>query len=85
MADDTCINDILNVGSDVEMTILDLAKKIIEVTTSTSKIIHLPALKEGDMTRRCPDTSKMKSILKKDLITLDEGIEKLINFYENRK
>jgi UDP-glucose 4-epimerase len=85
MADDTCINDILNVGSDVEMTILDLAKKIIEVTTSTSQIIHLPALKEGDMTRRCPDTSKMKSILKKDLITLDEGIEKLINFYENRK
>jgi len=60
MQSDECVNDVLNVGSDKEMTILDLAQKIITITNSKSPIIHLPALEEGDMTRRCPDTSKMK-------------------------
>ena len=84
MISDECINDVLNVGSDIEMTILELAKKVIEVTKSKSKIIHLPALEEGDMTRRCPDTSKMKKILKRDLIKLEDGLKKLIDHYENR-
>ncbi len=79
-----CVNDVLNVGSDIEMTILDLAKKILHITNSKSELIHLPALEEGDMTRRCPDTSKMKNILKRDLVSLEVGIQKLINHYENR-
>jgi UDP-glucuronate decarboxylase len=85
MESDECVNDVLNVGSDKEMTILDLAQKIIAITNSKSPIIHLPALEEGDMTRRCPDTSKMKKILKRDLISLEDGINKLVDFYENRK
>lgn len=84
MQSDDCKNDVLNIGSDIEMTILDLAKKVIEVTNSKSDIIHLPALEEGDMTRRCPDTSKMKTILKRDLVSLEVGIKKLIDHYENR-
>jgi len=79
-----CVNDVLNIGSDKEMTILELAETIIKITKSTSPIIHLPALEEGDMTRRCPDTSKMKKIIQRDLIGLEEGIQKLINHYENR-
>jgi UDP-glucuronate decarboxylase len=78
-------NDVLNIGSDIEMTILDLAKIIIVVTNSNSEIIHLPALEEGDMTRRCPDTTKMKNILKRELVSLETGIKKLIDHYENRK
>lgn len=85
MESDECVNDVLNVGSDKEMTILDLANKIIEMTNSKSPIIHLPALEEGDMTRRCPDTSKMKKILKRESISLEDGINKLVDFYENRK
>jgi len=85
MESDECVNDVLNVGSDKEMTILDLAQKIIAITNSKSPIIHLPALEEGDMTRRCPDTSKMKKILKRELISLEDGINKLVDFYENRK
>ena len=80
----TCINDVINIGSDKEMTILDLAKKIIAISNSSSQIIHLDPLEEGDMTRRCPDTTKMKKILGRDLISLEEGITKLINHYENR-
>jgi UDP-glucuronate decarboxylase len=84
MNNENCINDVLNVGSDIEMTILDLAKKVIAISNSNSKIIHLPPLEEGDMTRRCPDTTKMKTILGRELISLEDGIIKLINHYENR-
>ncbi len=84
MNDVNCKNEVLNVGSDVEMTILDLANKIVKITNSKSLILHLSALEEGDMTRRCPDTSKMQNILKRDLISLEVGIQKLVNHYENR-
>jgi nucleoside-diphosphate-sugar epimerase len=74
------INDVVNIGSDIEYTIRELAEKVINITKSKSKIIHLPPLKEGDMTRRQPDISKMKKILQKDLLILDEGIKKMITF-----
>lgn len=76
---DLAINQIINVGSEIEISILELAKLIIRITNSKSKIIHLPALKEGDMTRRMPDISKMKAILGKELVTLKEGIDMLIS------
>ena len=76
--DDHFINDVVNVGSDVEMSIKQLALKIIEMTGSSSPIVHLPALTEGDMTRRKPDITKMKQILKRDLLSVDEGIKKMI-------
>lgn len=78
MFEGKCINDVLNVGSDLEQTILSLAQNIIKITKSNSQIIHLPPLEEGDMTRRCPDTSKMKAILGRPLITLEQGIKNLI-------
>lgn len=78
------INDVLNVGSDDEMTILELANRIIKFTNSKSDIVHLPALKEGDMARRCPDNSKMRDLLGRDLIPLEDGLKNLIDFYENR-
>jgi len=72
-------NEVINVGSDVEMTILELANTIIKKTNSSSKIVHLPPLEEGDMTRRCPDITKMKALLKRELTSLEEGLEILIN------
>lgn len=72
------INDIVNIGNDVEMPVLELAKLIISITKSNSKILHLPALPEGDMTRRQPDNTKMKSILNRDLITIEEGINRML-------
>ncbi|CAN5401585.1 NAD-dependent epimerase/dehydratase family protein [soil metagenome] len=72
------VNDVANIGSDYEMTILDLARKIIEVSGSKSNIVFLPALKEGDMTRRCPDITAMRSLLNRKMTTLEDGINKLI-------
>lgn len=73
------INDTVNLGSDEEITILDLAHKVKKLTNSLSEIRHIEPLKEGDMTRRQPDTSKMKKILGRDLIDLDSGILKTYN------
>ena len=81
----TCLNDVINIGSDKEQTILSLAQEIIKITNSKSEIKFLPPLAEGDMMRRCPDTSKMKKILNRDLISLEEGIKKLVNHYKNNK
>ncbi|MBC7413177.1 MAG: GDP-mannose 4,6-dehydratase [Bacteroidia bacterium] len=72
------INDTINVGGENEITILELAQTIIDVTQSKSKIVHAPALKEGDMTRRCPDISKMKTLLAKDLLPLHQGLQQLL-------
>ncbi|WP_458627293.1 NAD-dependent epimerase/dehydratase family protein [Winogradskyella sp. PC D3.3] len=79
--EDAYVNDVLNIGNGNEISILHLAEKIIELTNSTSEIIFLPSLKEGDMTRRCPDITKMKSLLGRDLVTVEEGIMKMINHY----
>ncbi|HOY30856.1 MAG TPA: NAD-dependent epimerase/dehydratase family protein [Bacteroidales bacterium] len=71
-------NDIINIGNDNEITILDLAKKIIQLTNSSSKIVHKPPLEEGDMNRRLPDTTKMRKLIGRPMLSIDEGIKKLI-------
>ncbi|HET6226723.1 MAG TPA: NAD-dependent epimerase/dehydratase family protein [Bacteroidia bacterium] len=72
------VNDVLNIGNDHLCTIMDLAKLIIKLTGSKSKIVHLPPLKEGDMTRRQPDNGKMQLILGRPLVTLEDGIKMML-------
>jgi nucleoside-diphosphate-sugar epimerase len=74
---DHFINDVVNVGSDEELSILSLAQVIIKVLGSKSKIIHLPPLSEGDMARRKPDISKMRVVLDRALTPLEKGILKV--------
>ena len=72
------VNDVVNIGSNFEITILDLAKKIIKMTGSSSKITHLPDLKEGDMKRRLPDITKMQKLLNRQPIKIEDGIKKIL-------
>ena len=74
-----CINDVVNIGSDVETHIIDLAQRIIDLSKSSSTIEHLPPLKEGDMTRRKPDNGKMMDILDRQLIPLNDGLKTIID------
>lgn len=76
-------NEVINIGNDAEIQIIDLARKIIEATNSKSKIINLPPLKEGDMTRRQPDITKMKQLVKRPLTPLDKGLKELITYKKN--
>jgi|JI10StandDraft_1071094.scaffolds.fasta_scaffold268276_1 UDP-glucuronate decarboxylase len=71
-------NDVINIGSEKLMTVLELANLVIKITKSKSKIVHVPALKEGDMTRRQPDNTKMKEILGRELISVEDGIKKMM-------
>ena len=72
------VNDVVNVGGNIEIPIVELARIIIGITGSSSKIVHLPALVEGDMTRRLPDTSKMQQLLNREMTSLEDGIRNVI-------
>jgi UDP-glucose 4-epimerase len=80
------VNDVVNVGGEDEVPILELAKTIIKLTNSDSKIVHLSALEDGDMTRRRPDTTKMKQLLNnKTLVSLEDGLKMVIENHKSIK
>lgn len=68
MENPKCFGQVINMGSDAEVTINALAEKAIELTSSDSKIKYVPyaeAYGEGfeDMQRRVPSLEKAKSII----------------------
>jgi len=75
------VNDVVNVGSDIEISVLKLAETVKSTLGSSSQIVHLPALKEGDMTRRKPDITKMRTVLQRELTSLEEGIRRVAQSY----
>lgn len=80
--DDSYKNEVYNIGSDIIITIKELAETIIELTNSKSKIVYLPPLRDGDMTRRQPDNSKMRDLLDRDLLSYKDGIKKIIKSWQ---
>ncbi len=82
MNDERYENDVFNIGNDQLITIKDLAETLIKLSNSNSKIVYFPPLPEGDMTRRQPDLTKMKQILNRDLLGLEEGIKKVLSSWK---
>ncbi|MBF0465107.1 MAG: SDR family oxidoreductase [Nitrospirae bacterium] len=73
----------VNLGNPGEFTILELAKKIIQLTGSKSKIVYKP-LPPDDPTQRQPDISIAKKVLNwEPAIPLEEGLVKTIAFFES--
>ncbi len=81
------VNEVFNVGSNHETSVLELAEIIIRLSGSSSKIIHLPALEEGDMTRRKPSNDKMvKELLNgRELLPMEEGLKKTIEHFKSKR
>lgn len=79
-------NDVFNIGSENEVSMLELAELIVKKTGANSRIVHLPALSEGDMDRRRPSIERMKSILLdgEELVSLEDGIEQTIDDMKRR-
>jgi nucleoside-diphosphate-sugar epimerase len=74
----------VNIGNPYEMTVLEFAKKIIELTGSKSSIVYKP-LPEDDPQVRQPDISKAKKILGWDpKVELEEGLGKTIEYFRER-
>jgi len=75
-------NEPVNLGNPVEMTIRELAGKIIELTGSKSKIVFKP-LPVDDPKVRQPDITKAGKILKwEPKVSLDEGLGKTIAYFK---
>lgn len=72
----------VNVGNDGEYTILDLAKMIIELTNSSSKIIFKP-LPSDDPCQRKPNLNLAKEKLNYEpTIHIKDGLKKTIEYFE---
>lgn len=77
--------EILNIGNDEEISILDLAKLIIESARSDSYVVF-EALPRDDPRRRRPDISKAGNILGwRPKISLKEGLKKTIRWSDSEK
>lgn len=71
----------INIGNPDEMTLIDMANEIIQLTNSKSKIIYEP-LPIDDPKKRRPDISKAREILQwEPKIGRKEGLEKTIEYY----
>lgn len=69
--------EVYNLGNDKEVTIIDLAKAIVKITKSKSKIKFTPRPLH-DHNRRHPDLSKVKKLSWKPKVSLEEGFRKTI-------
>ena len=72
----------VNIGNPEEFSILEFAKKVINKTNSSSKIINCP-LPYDDPTQRKPNINLAKENLNwEPKIKLDEGLDKTIKYYK---
>ena len=83
---DKAVGEVFNVGNNQQISIMELARKVIEITDSKStieKVAYEEAYPEGfeDMQRRVPDISKIKRVLDwAPEINLDQIIKDIAAF-----
>ena len=71
----------MNIGNPDEFTVIELARKVLELTRSSSKIEHLP-LPVDDPRVRQPDISRARKILNwEPKVKLEEGLRRTIDFF----
>jgi len=76
--------DPINLGTNDEVTMLDLAKRIRELCGSTSEIVFKP-LPADDPKQRQPDLSRARRIIRWDpTTTLEAGLRKTIAYFRGR-
>ena len=77
-------NDPINIGNPNEMTIKEMADKIVQATNSKSKIIHVP-LPEDDPKIRQPDITLARKYLNwKPVVSLDQGLQSTLEYFKNQ-
>jgi len=75
--------EVVNLGSSLELSILDLASKIREVTRSKS-VLEFHQLPKDDPKRRCPDTSKIAALIGwHPIVSFDEGLERTVSWFSS--
>ncbi len=85
------VGEVYNIGSEEEVTIKDLAKRIKKMAKSSSPIVYIPYEKvygKGfeDMERRKPDITKIKKLIRfTPTYPLEQTLELIIEYYRKRK
>jgi UDP-glucuronate decarboxylase len=83
MEADDSVTGPVNLGNPYEMSILELAKKIIAITSSKS-VLEEKSLPGDDPTQRCPDIGRAKNQLGwAPTIALEDGLKKTIRYFKN--
>ena len=74
---------VINVGSETEITILELAHLIKDKVNPTLVLKHMESL-QGSISRRSPDVTLMKKYYPSKLTQLEHGIDKTVSYYLER-
>jgi len=78
------VNDPVNIGNPQELTIEQIAQRIIEMTGSNSRIIYKP-LPEDDPKVRKPDITRARTLLGwEPIVSLDDGLSKTIEYFRRK-
>jgi len=91
MDNSSAVGQVFNIGSNQEITILELAERVKQLTQSDSEIVFMPydeAYEEGfeDMPRRVPDISKISELVGfRPEMSLDGILESVIDFQSGRR
>ena len=80
-----CSNQIINLGNPIEISILDLATKVMKQMNLKPKFEFINE-REGDHLRRCPDITKLIGIIGDyKFLTLEDGLTNTIKYYKKLK
>ena len=91
MENEAAVGQVFNIGSNEEITILELAQRVKELTRSSSDIVFVPydeAYEEGfeDMPRRVPDISKVRELVGfHPKMSLDGILKSVIDYQSGRR
>ena len=78
------VNDPVNIGNPHEMTIEDIARTIIRLTGSKSRIVYRP-LPEDDPKVRQPDITRARTLLHwEPKVGLEEGLTKTLEYFRGK-
>jgi UDP-glucuronate decarboxylase len=82
MATDDAITGPVNLGNPYEISMVDLAERVIRLTGSSSRVVHGPR-PEDDPRQRCPDISLARRLLHwAPHVPLDEGLQRTIAHFQ---
>ena len=74
----------VNIGNPNEMTVKEMADKILQATNSKSKIVQVP-LPEDDPKIRQPDITRAKKYLNwEPVVSLDEGLQSTLEYFKEQ-
>jgi dTDP-glucose 4,6-dehydratase len=77
-------HDPINIGNPREMTIEEIARDILRLTGSSSKLVHKP-LPEDDPKVRQPDITKARTLLGwEPKVLLEEGLIKTLEYFRTK-